>query len=86
MTTRTTAGLRDMLFNELDSFLGGKIDKDHVDAVTKLTSTILKTVAKDLEAAKMLRDMNAGSDIPKAIADLNLNLVLTSEKPENGVI
>jgi hypothetical protein len=74
---KTTEGLRDILFDELDSFLKGKVDSDHVRTVTKATGAILATVAKDLEAAKLLHDMNTGRDQPRTIADLNLNLLLS---------
>ncbi len=76
--TRTTEGLREVLFDELDGFLRGQVDIEHADTVQKLTGAILKTVAKDIEATKLLLIMNAGKDQPKAIADLNLNLMLTS--------
>ncbi len=85
-TTRTTEGLRDMLFEELDKFKSGKLDKDHVDAVTKISNTIMKTVVVDLEAAKLLKDFNAGKDTPQAIADLNLNIMLTTKRPDDGVL
>lgn len=75
---RSTEGLRDMLFNELDLFLDGKVDSDHVKSVTRITGSILATVAKDLEAKRLLMDMNYGKDQPRAIADIGLNLMLTS--------
>jgi hypothetical protein len=74
---KTTEGLRDILFDELECFLTGKVDSEHVRTVTKATGAILATVAKDLEAAKLLHDMNAGKDRPRTIADLNLNLLLS---------
>lgn len=77
---RTTQGLRDMLFDELELLLAGKVDGEHVKAVTKVTGAILATVAKDLEAAKFLNEMKRGSDQPKAIADLNLNLLLVDKE------
>lgn len=76
--TRTTEGLRDILFDELDGFLDGKFDTEHAKTVTTITGSILNTVQKDLEAVKMLNIMNQGRDQPKAVADLALNLILTS--------
>ena len=75
---RTTEGLRDVLFDELDGFLAGKFDTEHAKTVTTITGSILNTVQKDLEAVKMLNVMNQGKDQPKAVADLALNLILTS--------
>lgn len=74
---RTTEGLRDMLFVELEKFMAGEVDSEHVKTVTKATGCILATVAKDLEAAKLLHEMNQGRDQPRSIADLSLNLMLT---------
>ena len=79
---RTTEGLREVLFNELESYLAGSVSDDHVKAVAKLTGSILATVAKDLEAAKMLHDMNRGIDQPKSIADLHLNILLTNSEDD----
>ena len=74
---RTTEGLRDMLFTELEGFLSGNVDSEHVKSVTKVAGAILQTVAKDIEAAKLLHEMNQGRDQPRSIADLRLNLLLT---------
>lgn len=41
-TVRTTEGLRDVLFQELDDFLEGKVDTNHVRTVTKATGAILQ--------------------------------------------
>ena len=75
---RTTQGLRDVLFNELEMFLSGDVSSDHVATVTKATGAILATVAKDIEAAKLLNEMRKENDQPKSIADLHLNLMLTN--------
>lgn len=73
---KSTEGLRTVLFDELEKFLAGKVDSEHVKTVTRATGAILATVAKDLEAARMLSDMNLGRDQPRSVADLNLNLLL----------
>ncbi len=81
-TVRTTQGLRDMIFDELDDFLNGKVDGEHVRTVTRATGAIISTVSKDLEAARLLKQMNEGRDQPRSIADLNLDLMLTSPKKQ----
>ncbi len=78
--TRTTEGLRDILFEEMERFLDGKVEDTHVNAITKITGSILKTVVVDLEAKKMVERMNSGRDQDKAVGDLNLNLLLTKEE------
>ena len=77
---RTTEGMRDLLFDELDRFLSGAVDETHVKAVTQITGSILKTVVVDLEAKRMIEKMNTGRDQNKAIGDLNLNIMLTSDR------
>ena len=79
---RTTEGLRDMLFVELERFLSGEVDSEHVKTVTKATGSILATVSIDLSASKLLQQMNEGRDQPRSIADLNLNLLLTKQQVE----
>lgn len=74
---RTTQGLRTMLFDELDRFMSGTVDSDHVKAVCRLNGAILATVSKDIEATKLLAVLRNGADAPKAVADLNLNLMLS---------
>ena len=74
---RTTEGLRDVLFDELRDFLTGTVDSEHVKSVTRCSGAILATVAKDLEAARLVADMRLGRDQPVSVADLNLNLLLT---------
>ena len=76
---RTTEGLRDVLFNELEAFLAGKVDSEHVKTVTKATGAILATVAKDLEAARLVHDINQRRETPKSVADLSLNLLLVAQ-------
>lgn len=80
---RTTEGLRDVLFSELESFLTGKVDSEHVKTVTRATGAILATVAKDLEAARLISDMKNERDKPRSIADLNLNLLLVHKETKN---
>lgn len=77
--TRTTEGVRDVLFKELEGFLDGRFDKDHVESVTKVTGAIAKTVVLDLEARKLLEGLNSGRDQPRAIGDLNLNVLLDGQ-------
>lgn len=85
--SRSTAGLRDVAFDTLERFLNGEVDSTHVGSVNKTISTICQTIAIDLEAQKLFSDMKKSGELtppgsPKAVADLNLNLMLTdSIKP-----
>jgi hypothetical protein len=86
--TRSTAGLRNVAFDTLERFLNGQVDGQHVKAVNSTIATICQTVALDLEAQKMLSAMKKSGELvppgaPQAVADLNLNLMLTdSVKPD----
>lgn len=81
---RTTEGLRDVLFNELEAFLSGDVDGEHVKTVTRASGAILATVAKDLEAAKLVAMMRHERDQPRSVADLNLNLLLVQPDRTHG--
>jgi D-arabinose 1-dehydrogenase-like Zn-dependent alcohol dehydrogenase len=79
--TRSTAGMRDVLFDTMERFLNGEVDANHVGAINKSVHTICQTVAMDLAAQKMLSDMKKSGELvppgtPKSVADLNLNLML----------
>jgi hypothetical protein len=71
---RTTSGLRTMMMNELEDYLNGLNTTERMNTVSKATTAVCRTIVVDLEARKMLERMNAGKDIPQAIANLNLNL------------
>lgn len=68
---RTTQGLRDALFQTLDSYNNGEVDAAHVSTVTKTVNAILATVNTDLNAAKTMAFIknSGGGD-----ADFNLRL------------
>lgn len=72
---RSTEGLRDVLFDTLERFQKKEIDASHVKAVTSLTNSILATVAKDLEAARLLDDLKDPHK-PKSLGDMRLSLPL----------
>lgn len=78
---RTTTGLRDLLFDELENFMHGRVTHDHVTTTTKISNSILATVSKDLEAAKLAHAMSSNNgNQPKAIADLGLNIMLSNRE------
>ena len=76
---RTTEGLRQMMLNELENYINGLNTTERMETINKATQAICKTLVVDLEARKMLERMKDGSDNPKSIADLNLNLSLESK-------
>lgn len=72
---RSTEGLRETLFETLEQFRAGTVDATHVKAVTSVTNAILATVAKDLEAARLLADLQDPNK-PKALEQFRLSLPL----------
>jgi hypothetical protein len=52
-TIRTSAGLRDTLFDELDRVINGKSTPAQANAVARLADQIASTVQLELEVAKM---------------------------------
>lgn len=79
--TRSTAGLRDVAFDALESFLNGGVNAEHMKAINSTISTICQTVALDLKAAEQLREMKKAGEIAppgsgREVAQLNLNIAL----------
>ena len=84
--TRSTAGLRDVAFDALESFLNGGVNAEHMKAINSTISTICQTVALDLKAAEQLRDMKKAGEIAppgagREVAQLNLNIALCETPP-----
>lgn len=73
---RTTNGIRSVMFDEIEKFLRGEVNAEHLNALKSGFGVILNTVEKDLQAVKIVSDLRRGRDQPQTIADLNLNLKL----------
>ena len=78
----TTEGLRVMLLKELEDYINGVNTTERMETVNKSVSVLCKTLVVDLEAKKMVDRFHSNKDQPKSIADLNLNLLLTSKKDD----
>ena len=52
---RTSAGLRDAIFDELDAIRMGKSNPTRSNAVAKLASSIVETVRMEMEVQRQLR-------------------------------
>ena len=75
-TTRTSEGLRATLFDTLDRFVNGQIDAIEAKTIAKLSDSLLKSVSLDMEYKRMMNDLIATKGPEKAIADMNLNIVM----------
>lgn len=51
---RTSAGLRDALFDELDALREGRSNAAKANATAKLCATVIETVRMEIEARKYL--------------------------------
>lgn len=83
-TTRTSEGLRRILFDTLDKFLDSQMTALDAKTVAKLADSILKSAAVDLEHKRLVRDMLQDSTQPneKGIANMGLNMVLVTDSTE----
>lgn len=63
---RTSAGLRDALFDELDALRNGTSNPTRSNAVAKLAAGVVETVRMEVEVQKHLR--SAGANVAAAPA------------------
>lgn len=69
--TRTSAGLRDALFDELDGLRSGTTNPAHANAVAKLAAQVVDTVKMELEVQRHAAKYKPGeavSALPNAVA------------------
>ena len=76
---RTTTGIRDFLFDEMERLANGQIDSERLKIMAKAGDTILKSAALDITAQKMIHNMKNEKGQPKAVADMNLNIMLSDQ-------
>ena len=69
---RTSAGLRDAIFDELDAIRNGTSNPTRANAVAKLASGIVETVRMEVEVQRHLRHMNTRPATEAAKADAGL--------------
>lgn len=61
---RTSAGLRDAIFDELDAIRNGSSNPTRANAVAKLAGSIVETVRMEIEVSKFAR-ATAGKPEPQ---------------------
>lgn len=52
-TARSTTGLRDALFDELDKLRSGKSNPSHANALAKVSAVIIETARLEIDVAKL---------------------------------
>lgn len=60
---RTSAGLRDAIFDELDAIRAGTSNPTRANAVAKLATSIVETVHMEVEVQRHLRQHPINSDV-----------------------
>lgn len=55
---RTSAGLRDAMFDELDAIRNGKSNPTRANAIAKLAASVVDTVRMEVEVSRHLRNTN----------------------------
>lgn len=66
--TRSSQGLRDMLFNELDRLRAGEVSPQRVNVIAKTTAQIISTVRLEMDAMRVGTSMGTRPMIIKPIA------------------
>lgn len=74
-TVRTSAGLRDALFDELDGLRNGESNPAKANAVAKLAGQVIDTVKMELDVQKHM------SKLPKTDAATQLPMPVSLSQP-----
>ena len=62
---RTSAGLRDALFDELDGLRDGSVNATKANATAKIAGAIVDTVTMEMTAFKLLQKSSSNSPVTK---------------------
>ena len=69
---RTSAGLRNALFDELDALRNGTSDPPRANSVSKLAAQVVATVNMELEVHRMAEKLPGAEKATRAIAAVPL--------------
>lgn len=64
--TRTSAGLRDAIFDEMDAIRNGSSNATRANAVSKLAGSIVETVRMELEVQRYVNQTQTKVSLPQA--------------------
>lgn len=70
---RTSAGLRDALFDELDRLRNGETNATNANAVARLADQVVNTVSMELEVHRHLAKLPVGGMVAKMPPALGLS-------------
>jgi hypothetical protein len=63
LVERTSAGLRNALFDELDNLKSGSSDPKRANAVARISSEIVRTVLMEVQVAQHMRAVPAKAEV-----------------------
>lgn len=71
-TKRTTSGLREVLFDQIDGLISGKITPQQAKAVSGLASQVVSVTRLEMEAARFISDGRMTDNSTKKLVDVSL--------------
>jgi len=66
-TKRSSQGLREMLFDELDNIRNGKSNPQRANAITKASAVILDSAKLEVQYAKFMNELGNGKNTVDSI-------------------
>lgn len=66
---RTSAGLRDAIFDEIDAIRAGTSNPTRANAVAKLATGIVETVRMEIEVQRHLRQNPGAADVASQVTN-----------------
>ena len=71
-TKRTTSGLREVLFDQIDGLISGEITPQQAKAVSGLASQVVSVTRLEMEAARFISDGRMSEAGSKKLVDVSL--------------
>jgi len=71
-TKRTTNGLREVLFEQIDGLISGSITPQQAKAVSGLASQVVSVTRLEMEAARFISDERMDDNNTKKLVEVSL--------------
>jgi hypothetical protein len=68
---RTSAGLREALFDEIDRLRRGEIDPKRVNAIARISAEIVSTVKMEIEVANYMAGQGRAANVGRVLKPLD---------------
>jgi hypothetical protein len=70
---RTSAGLRDALFDEIDRLRKGEVDPKRVNAIARISAEIVNTVKMEIEVANYIAGQGRAHSVGRILKPLDFS-------------